>query len=196
MGKELSIWSTWITSEWTWLYIGSQNIWIGVLLYILCSKYRHIKVGEGYCRWECGQHLLRLHRACRSRYLSHRRTTTTTRHVRHSQLGKDDEKPKYSFGTWFAMLFTCGVATGLWYYTAESMWHYKNYGNPRWANMPDNERAIHSIMVTWFHWGLHGWIPVSQRVASRDCNSQHGRLSTSKIFKTQHRPIFPSFLAS
>ena len=80
MGKELGIWSSWITSEWTWLYIGSQNIWIGVLIYILCSKYRHIK------------------------------------------LGKDDEKPKYSFGTWFAMLFTCGVATGLWYYTAESMW--------------------------------------------------------------------------
>ena len=26
-------------------------------------------------------------------------------------------------------------------------------------NMNDNDKAIHAIMVTWFHWGIHGWIP-------------------------------------
>ena len=25
--------------------------------------------------------------------------------------------------------------------------------------MNDNDKAIHALMVTWFHWGIHGWIP-------------------------------------
>ena len=49
-------------------------------------------------------------------------------HIATHQLGKDDDEPEYSFGSWFAMLFTCGVATRLWYYTAESVWHYKGTG--------------------------------------------------------------------
>jgi len=80
------------------------------------------------------------------------------------KLGKDDEEPEYSFATWFSMLFSAGVAVGLFYYSvAEPVWHYtsgsarfrssvKGYGNL-------DEDATHAIMVTWFHWGLHGWIP-------------------------------------
>ena len=59
------------------------------------------------------------------------------------QLGKDDEKPKYSFGTWFAMLFTCGVATGLWYYTAESMWHYKKVRGTEKTNNQTTQTTPH-----------------------------------------------------
>mmetsp|Transcript_119171 Transcript_119171/g.299677 ORF Transcript_119171/g.299677 Transcript_119171/m.299677 type:complete len:777 (+) Transcript_119171:95-2425(+) len=78
------------------------------------------------------------------------------------KLGKDDDKPEFSDGAYFAMLFSCGVATGLWYFSAEAMWHYEGYGTPRWMdekmfNM--NTRAEHAVMVTFFHWGLHGWIP-------------------------------------
>jgi len=78
------------------------------------------------------------------------------------KLGKSDDKPEFSDGTWFAMLFSCGVATGLWYYTAEGMWHYEGYNTARWMdtdmfNM--NTRAEHALMATYFHWGLHGWIP-------------------------------------
>ena len=43
--KEFQTWFQWVTDEWTWLYIASQNLWIGVLLYILCSKYAKIKLG-------------------------------------------------------------------------------------------------------------------------------------------------------
>ena len=40
----LSEWSEWITDEWTWFMIGSRNVFVGVILYLLLSKYRHIKV--------------------------------------------------------------------------------------------------------------------------------------------------------
>jgi len=81
------------------------------------------------------------------------------------KLGKDDEKPEWGDMTWFSMLFAAGVATGLWYYSvAEPMWHYKGYGNARWTvgdaiTGNDNEDAIFAMVVTYFHWGLHGWIP-------------------------------------
>jgi len=116
---EIATWQQWVVDIWTWMYMGSQNIWIVVLLYVL-YKYWNLK------------------------------------------LGKEDEKPEFSDMTWFAMIFSCGVATGMWYYTAEAMWHYEGYSGPRWMDNSMfnlNTRAEVAIMVTWFHWGLHGWIP-------------------------------------
>jgi len=78
------------------------------------------------------------------------------------KLGKEAEKPEFDDVSYFAMLFSCGVATGLWYYTAEAMWHYEGYGGPRWTSRAmynDNTKAEYAMMVTFFHWGLHGWIP-------------------------------------
>jgi len=78
------------------------------------------------------------------------------------KLGKDDDKPEYSFATWFSMLFSAGVAVGLFYYSVyEPVAYYKK---GRWESVQrgygnDNEDATHAMMVTWFHWGLHGWIP-------------------------------------
>lgn len=117
--ERISMWKTWVTEEWTWFYIASQNIWIALLIYLMFSKYRNIR------------------------------------------LGKDGEEPAYSYATWFAMLFSCGVATGLFYYSvAEPMWHYRGWGGARWDDyMNDNDKAIHALMVTWYHWGVHGWIP-------------------------------------
>ncbi|CAK0799968.1 unnamed protein product [Prorocentrum cordatum] len=81
------------------------------------------------------------------------------------KLGKDDDEPEFSTTTWFSMLFCCGVATGLFYYSvAEPMWHYKGWGSPRFVSGAkgygtEDEDATHALMVSVFHWGLHGWIP-------------------------------------
>ena len=74
--------------------------------------------------------------------------------------GHDDEKPEYNDGTWFAMLFACGVGVGLFFFgVAEPLWHY--VGPNRYTRdkyMPDNEVAQWAMNVTFFHWGIHGWI--------------------------------------
>jgi choline-glycine betaine transporter len=114
----------WVVDIWTWIYMASQNIWICVLLYLMCSK----KYGN-------------------------------------LRLGPDDSKPEIADATWFALLFSAGVAVGLWWYgVAEPMWHYKGWGGARFVSGSKgygnlNEDAIHAVMVTYFHWGVHGWIP-------------------------------------
>jgi len=81
------------------------------------------------------------------------------------KLGRDDEEPVFSDVTWFSMLFTCGVAVGMFYFAAEPMWHMKGWGGPRFlskdymANPDLSKDATHGVIVTWYHWGLHGWIP-------------------------------------
>jgi choline-glycine betaine transporter len=74
------------------------------------------------------------------------------------RLGKDNEEPEFSDATYFTMIFSAGVATGLFYFTAEPMWHYTS-SSARWAYMDDDERADHALMITYFHWGVHGWVP-------------------------------------
>ncbi|XP_063676166.1 glycine betaine transporter 1-like isoform X2 [Bolinopsis microptera] len=109
---------TWITRTFTWLYVGSQDVWAVVIIAIYFSKYGQLK------------------------------------------LGQDDEKPEYNDGTWFAMLFACGVGVGLFFFgVAEPLWHY--IGPNRYTSdkyMPDNEVAQWAMNVTFFHWGIHGWI--------------------------------------
>ena len=81
------------------------------------------------------------------------------------KLGKDDEEPQFTFASWFAMLFSAGVAVGLFYYSvAEPVWHFKGWGTPRFLSGAkgygnNNEDALNALMITWYHWGLHGWIP-------------------------------------
>ena len=48
--------------------------------------------------------------------------------------GKDEDVPEFSDGAYFAMLLSGGVATGLWYFSAEAMWHYEVYNTPRWMD--------------------------------------------------------------
>ncbi|CAB4030639.1 glycine betaine transporter -like [Paramuricea clavata] len=53
------------------------------------------------------------------------------------KLGRDDEEPEFSDGTYFTMLFAAGVGIGLFYFgVAEPVWHYapgKAYGNRFWG---------------------------------------------------------------
>lgn len=115
--NEFTDWGEWIGDEWSWLYVGSQDIWVVVLLYICCSRYGALR------------------------------------------LGHDDEKPEFSSISWFAMLFAAGVGVGLFYYgVGEPVSHYGPKGK-RWEDFNDNDRAQHALMVTFYHWGFHGWIP-------------------------------------
>merc|ERR1719361_2258601 len=68
-------------------------------------------------------------------------------------LGPPGEPPRFSTGSWFAMLFSAGVGIGLFYFgVSEPIYHYA--GPNRWSKLPRYERAIAAMNVSWFHWGL------------------------------------------
>ncbi|WP_339412496.1 BCCT family transporter [Pseudomonas sp. EA_35y_Pfl2_R5] len=71
------------------------------------------------------------------------------------RLGRDDERPEFSFSSWIAMLFSGGMGIGLIFWSvAEPMWHYA--GNPLAEGLTD-EAATTAMRITLFHWGLHPW---------------------------------------
>ena len=76
------------------------------------------------------------------------------------RLGQEHERPEFSNFSWFAMLFSAAVGTGLLFWSiAEPLMHMQ--GNPFMemagvkAGTP--EAAQIALRVTMFHWGLHGW---------------------------------------
>ncbi|WP_428034192.1 BCCT family transporter [Amphritea sp.] len=76
------------------------------------------------------------------------------------RLGKDDEKPEFGFMTWFSMLFSCAIGTGILFWSiAEPIFHFQ--GNPfiEMAGIAPGtaEAAQMAMRITLFHWGLHGW---------------------------------------
>mmetsp|Transcript_5261 Transcript_5261/g.13385 ORF Transcript_5261/g.13385 Transcript_5261/m.13385 type:complete len:807 (+) Transcript_5261:137-2557(+) len=117
---EAKVWQSWVTQNFTWLYIGSQNAWALFLLYLCFSKYGKLK------------------------------------------LGRSDEQPEFSDISWFAMLFSCGIGVGIYFWgVSEPMYYYRaGYSNALWK-IPmnnDDDRAQQAIFTTLFHWGLHGWV--------------------------------------
>ena len=77
------------------------------------------------------------------------------------KLGKDDDKPEFSDFAWFTMLFSCGIGVGLYYYgVSEPIYYYRSTGNlQKLVVTNDDQKAQQAIFQTFFHWGLHGWIP-------------------------------------
>lgn len=72
------------------------------------------------------------------------------------RLGRDNEKPEFSLGSWLSMLFSAGMGIGLLFWSvAEPMWHYA--GNPFSATGLSNEAAQTAMRISFFHWGLHPW---------------------------------------
>jgi choline/glycine/proline betaine transport protein len=71
------------------------------------------------------------------------------------RLGPDDSEPEFSYGSWFAMLFSAGMGIGLLFFSvAEPVLHY--------SDPPDGvggtEAAVQTAMeITFFHWGVHAW---------------------------------------
>ncbi|WP_346844456.1 BCCT family transporter [uncultured Rothia sp.] len=72
------------------------------------------------------------------------------------KLGDDDNKPTYSFQTWFAFLFAAGMGIGLVFYGAtEPLMHFVS---PRPGVEGNKEELAQQAMSQSFlHWGLHPW---------------------------------------
>ncbi|WP_050899364.1 BCCT family transporter [Oceanimonas sp. GK1] len=96
-----------------WFYLGLVTLVVGFLLYLMVSRYGHIR------------------------------------------LGKDNEKPEFSYLSWVAMLFSGGMGIGLIFWSvAEPMWHYAD--NPFSTGLTQ-EAAGSAMQLAFFHWGLHPW---------------------------------------
>ena len=71
------------------------------------------------------------------------------------KLGPDDSEPEYSYLSWFAMLFSAGMGIGLLFFgVAEPIQHY---AMPPVGDGRTVESARESMVLTFFHWGLHAW---------------------------------------
>ncbi|KUO62563.1 MAG: glycine/betaine ABC transporter permease [Gracilibacter sp. BRH_c7a] len=72
------------------------------------------------------------------------------------RLGKDDEKPQYSYFGWFSMLFAAGMGIGLIFWgVAEPLSHYLN--PPAHMSPRSGESAAFAMRYSFFHWGLQPW---------------------------------------
>ena len=70
------------------------------------------------------------------------------------KLGREEDEPEFSTGSWLTMMFAAGMGVGLLFYgSAEPISHMLfavNYMGPEQAQTT-------SLLVTYFHWGLHAW---------------------------------------
>lgn len=76
------------------------------------------------------------------------------------RLGKDSDRPEFSRFSWFAMLFSAGMGNGVLFWSiAEPMYHLQ--GNPFSAMAGEAagsaQAASTAMLITAFHWGVHGW---------------------------------------
>ena len=44
--QELVKWKYWVTEKWTWLYIGTQDVWAVFIIVLYFSKYGDVKLGK------------------------------------------------------------------------------------------------------------------------------------------------------
>lgn len=73
----------------------------------------------------------------------------------HLRLGADDSEPEYSYGSWFAMLFSAGMGIGLLFFgVSEPMTHFLA---PPVGEGGTIDAARNAMQVTFFHWGVHAW---------------------------------------
>jgi len=71
------------------------------------------------------------------------------------RLGKDDEEPEFSTGSWIAMLFAGGMGSGLLVLgAAEPMYHFVS---PPGLEGETAAAAREALVITNLHWGLHAW---------------------------------------
>ncbi|WP_172639482.1 BCCT family transporter [Streptomyces tailanensis] len=72
------------------------------------------------------------------------------------KLGKDDERPEFSMGSWLAMLFAAGMGIGLVFWgVAEPLNHFVS---PRpGVGEAEATRSEFAMVQTFLHWGIHPW---------------------------------------
>ena len=84
------------------------------------------------------------------------------------RLGDDDARPEFSTFSWLAMQFSAGLGIGLLFFSiSEPMFYFDNsepFGYPNnphadgvGASELTEDRAVHAMRVTYFHWGLSAW---------------------------------------
>jgi glycine betaine transporter len=72
------------------------------------------------------------------------------------KLGKDNEKPRYSYFAWFSMLFAAGMGIGLIFWgVAEPLSHFAN--PPAYLEGQTGSAAGFAMVHCFFHWGIHPW---------------------------------------
>ncbi|MFC7363846.1 MULTISPECIES: BCCT family transporter [Bhargavaea] len=72
------------------------------------------------------------------------------------KLGRDDEKPKYSYFAWIGMLFSTGFGAGLVFWgIAEPMSHFAN--TPTGMKGFSAEAGRQAMQYSFFNWGVHQW---------------------------------------
>ncbi|WP_093181769.1 BCCT family transporter [Sanguibacter gelidistatuariae] len=72
------------------------------------------------------------------------------------KLGKDDDTPEFSLGSWFSLLFAAGMGIGLVFYgVSEPLSHL---AQPRpGTSGTEAEIAQAAMAQTFLHWGVHPW---------------------------------------
>ncbi|MFP4363901.1 MAG: BCCT family transporter [Spirochaetia bacterium] len=72
------------------------------------------------------------------------------------KLGKDTDKPQYSYFAWFSMLFAAGMGIGLIFWgVAEPLSHFAN--PPVYLQEESGAAASFAMVHSFFHWGIHPW---------------------------------------
>ena len=75
------------------------------------------------------------------------------------RIGGVDARPDFSMLSWFAMLFSAGMGTGLLFWSvAEPVAYYTDwFGTPLGVEANTVEGAKLAMGATMYHWGLHPW---------------------------------------
>lgn len=112
--QTLTKFQTFITTNFTWYFMLSIAIYLGVCIVIAFGKYGDLK------------------------------------------LGKADDKPEFSYFSWIAMLFSCGVGVGYAFWAVgEPVMHYMK--TPYLAESQTPAAMPIAIQIGIMHWGLHAW---------------------------------------
>jgi len=74
------------------------------------------------------------------------------------KLGKPDSKPDFNNLSYFSMLFSSGIAVGLFFYgVSEPLWHQNSNYYAAAGYHTEDEVDQFAINLTIFHWGITGW---------------------------------------
>ncbi|TQJ30258.1 choline/glycine/proline betaine transport protein [Microbacterium sp. SLBN-146] len=72
------------------------------------------------------------------------------------RLGADDDKPEFSLGAWFSLLFAAGMGIGLVFYgVSEPLSHFVT-PRPGLTGTPE-QLAQAALSQTYLHWGVQAW---------------------------------------
>ena len=72
------------------------------------------------------------------------------------KLGRDDDEPEFSTGSWFSLLFAAGMGIGLVFYgVSEPLSHFVE-PRPGVTGTPE-QLAQGALTQTYLHWGVHAW---------------------------------------